>query len=110
MSDHEHLPKGPYEYRPWKHDDWGIVRDRNGNVIANTCPAWLASEHGYRTDLAGPPQAAAVAQLLIDAREVIDQSRELYKQLRELAAEFRVADDEWAAVRLETVIAGKDRR
>jgi hypothetical protein len=65
------LPPGPWTYMSGQpYSDWGYVRDANGNMVANTCPGWLAHEfreanpqYGDVRD-AGPPQARAVAELL----------------------------------------------
>lgn len=89
----EALPSGPYRYRPNEYDDWGFVRDANGRLIANTCPGAMAREFydsvkfGGPEWEAGPPQARAVAQLLIDAEANQRKANELAaenERLREL--------------------------
>ena len=96
-----YLPPGPWRYRPEKHDDWGCVRDADGNPVASTCPPGVGNAfceaHPTFDDVrwSGPQQARSVAELLIWAERV-------RPRLIELAAEFRIAGDEWAAVLLET--------
>ena len=79
------LPPGPYRYMPYEHDQWGFVRDADGNIVANTSPPhvsqafgetcakkygdWLFGAPDYH---AGPPQALAVAELLIRAEREQD--------------------------------------
>lgn len=73
----EHLPPGPWRYMPNRHDDWGMVRDGNGLPIADTCPTGLAAKFSLQhTEFdevrrRGPPQARAVAELLINAQSLI---------------------------------------
>lgn len=74
------LPPGPWNYMPNEHDDWGWLRDANGNVFMNTCgnnAADFAFSHRYGTPeyKAGPPQARAIAELLIRAEREADETR-----------------------------------
>lgn len=74
MSD---LPSGPWRYRPNEHDDWGFVRDASDQLVANTCPPWLAEDFqstpfGTPERESGPPQARGVAALLIRAEREAD--------------------------------------
>jgi hypothetical protein len=72
------LPSGPWRYMPNEHDDWGCIRDSNNRTVANTCPPWLADgfqgeyEYGSPSRGAGPPQARALAELLIRAEREAD--------------------------------------
>jgi len=88
------LPPGPYRYRPEEHDDWGFVRDANGDIVANTCSPGLAdkfsvenshiSVHGSPSKWHdGPLQARAVTELLIRAQREADET--------ELTAEWLVS-------------------
>jgi hypothetical protein len=75
------LPPGPWAYRPERYDDWGTVRDAEGHPVANTCPPGLAQDFkderrnqppSVTLWKAGPPQARAVAELLIRAEREAD--------------------------------------
>lgn len=75
------LPPGPWRYMPDKHDDWGHVRDANGDLVADCCSSKLGSDfrESYDGDndrewREGPPQARAVADLLIQARAERDET------------------------------------
>jgi hypothetical protein len=85
-------PAGPYRYRPDKHDDWGFVRGPSGDLVANTCPPSLGrrfSDENPSYDevrKAGPPQAAALANLLAEARttDLPDRLLEFEQRLRNM--------------------------
>jgi hypothetical protein len=86
------LPPLPWKYRPDPYDDFGFVRDVTGNIVANTCPTWLASDFNDNTKFgteewhAGPPQARRVAELLIQAAGEADSAMITHRFAWSLAA------------------------
>lgn len=73
----EGLPPGPLTYMTGQYDDWGQVRDAKGQLVADTCPGmnWheFSEAHPVFDDVrkAGPPEARAIANLLIWAERQV---------------------------------------
>ncbi len=73
------LPEGPWRYMPDKFDDWGQVRSPDGMLVADTCPGMNGEEFSRANPgwgdvrRAGPPEARAIAALLIWARGVVGE-------------------------------------
>lgn len=105
------LPPGPWKYRPDRYDDWGWVRDADGNVVADTCPVQLIgphkSQHAYNTleYHAGPPQARAVAELLIRAEREADETPASFEWLVSVGMQ-----DWWYRLGLQKATRGKARK
>lgn len=114
------LPKGPWAYRPDKHDDWGTVRDADGHPVANTCPPGLAQDFrdarlqqapSVTAWKAGPPQARAIAELLIRAEleadpTPVDEAWLLKSGGTKIGSYFEFSDDQMQPVRLRVYKSG----
>jgi len=71
----KHTP-GPWEYRPNKYDDWGVVRSADGLPVAQACVGrWYKDFDAHRVNKTDPGEAnarlIAAAPDLLDALEML---------------------------------------
>jgi len=63
-------PPGPWQYRPGKHDDWGVVKSKDGYPVVQACIGrWTSDFDKHRTN--GTDPGEAVARLISAAPELL---------------------------------------
>ena len=85
MSNDKHTPT-PWSYRPHRHDDWGFIRDSEGDLVAVSKNSKISfSEHdGFRSRKEDPyePNGKRIVQC-VNACEGLDDPERYFRQMTE---------------------------
>jgi hypothetical protein len=114
----EGLPEGPWRYRPYEHDDWGVVRaqpdaEGYGRIIVQArypfCSEETLAEHRRNgTDPYGK-LARAIAALPSMLAALEQQAREIERLTKELSAEYQFQTLLQLRARIKELEAERDR-